>query len=263
MLNNCPTIKCRSLDPSLANIDSHLLHDVGLDAPKKRSAPTSAMTTGLNIAFLVFLMAVSSPCFAFGWFGDDLNGRPCTGHPQGYGPFDYTNPANKKFIHVVEIAHFLPYIEKLQHGRSGTLGAELNYTLLAVPNHHRALYSVIRYELNYKKNTLLTPPECYLQRALAFKPDDAVVHMLYGLYLHRKDRYTLALEQYQAAEKLDPTSAELHYNLGLLYCELKEYQKALAQAHLAYAKDYPLSGLRKKLQKAGVWQNKSKQANKQ
>ena len=218
------------------------------------------MTLRLRIMLLAAQMALSPPCFAFGWFGNDLNGHPCAGSEQGYGPFDYTNPTDRgKPLHLVEMAHFTPPIENLMHGRSGKLGGELNYTLMAFPNHHRALYSVIRYALNYKKNTLQNSPECYLQRAIKFKPDDAVVHMLYGIYLHKKHKYKMAMEQYLLAEKLEPHSPELHYNLGLLYFDLKNYPEAVAQARRAYAKGYPLPGLKEKLKSVGVWQKKQEQ----
>ena len=206
---------------------------------------------------------LSSPCLALGWFGRDLNGLPCRGHGQGIGPLDYTSSSDRKDVTFgqVEGSHFPPSVENLIKGHRGNLGGDLDYTLRAIPNHHRALYSVIRYALAYKKNSLEAPPECYLQRALAFKPDDAVVHMLFGIYLQRKSKFSLALEQYQIAEKLAPNFAELHYNLGLLYFELKQYNKALVQARQAYSRDYPLPGLKNKLKKVGVWKTANKKAN--
>ena len=248
---------------SPVNDNRHLKQDVDLEAPSKRRAFTFVMTFLPQTIFLAVLITLSSPCLAIGWFGDNLNGRPCSGNTQGFGPFDYTDPNNKGALYQVEHGHFPKYVEYLVHGKSDTLGGDLNYTLLAFPNHHRALYSVIRYALNYKTNTLKISPECYLQRALAFKPDDGVVHMLFGIYLHRKHKYKMALDQYLAAEKLEPKSAELHYNLGLLYFDLKEYNEAAAQARQAYAKGYPLPGLKRKLDRVGAWPKNQDQAKSQ
>ena len=69
----------------------------------------------------------------------------------------------------------------------------------------------------------------------------------------------MALEQYSAAEKLAPHSAELHYNFGLLYFDLKNYKEAVAQARQAYAKGFPLPGLKRKLQNIGAWQKNQEQ----
>ena len=48
-------------------------------------------------------------------------------------------------------------------------------------------------------------------------------------------------------------SAEIHYNLGLIYLELGDADRALEQAHAAYALGYPLPGLRNRLQRMGKW----------
>jgi tetratricopeptide (TPR) repeat protein len=48
-------------------------------------------------------------------------------------------------------------------------------------------------------------------------------------------------------------SAEVHYNLGLLYLEVGDIDSALAHAHLAYARSHPLPGLRNRLQALGRW----------
>ena len=61
-----------------------------------------------------------------------------------------------------------------------------------------------------------------------------------------------AIKQYQIATKLDPNSAEAHYNLGLAYLAKKNNQAAFKQAKLAYQLGYPLPGLKNKLAAQGL-----------
>jgi tetratricopeptide (TPR) repeat protein len=96
---------------------------------------------------------------------------------------------------------------------------------------------------------------CYFARAVEFAPDDGAVRVLYGIYLSRRGHKNEALEHLQAAQKLlaDADNPNLHYNLGLAYFELKDYDKALAHAKKAYELGFPLPGLRDKLKRAGKW----------
>jgi Flp pilus assembly protein TadD len=77
--------------------------------------------------------------------------------------------------------------------------------------------------------------------------------MLYGIHLYKSGEFDSALTQYKAAEKMQPESAEIHYNLGLLYYHKKEYDSAERHARKAYSLGYPLPGLRAKLIESGVW----------
>lgn len=180
----------------------------------------------------------------------------CGNLSNAYGPFDYTNPTDfSERLPIVEQAHFTAEVEALRGGESSTIWDDLDYTLRAFPNHHRALYAVARYALlsGNATETGIYPAECYFTRALAFKPNDGMVHMIDGIFLHKKNKLADALEEYQAAVKLMPGSAEAHYNLGLLYTETREYEAARKHAQRAYALGYPLQGLKYKLQEAGAW----------
>jgi tetratricopeptide (TPR) repeat protein len=203
------------------------------------------------------LIGLPSSALAIGWFGKDLNGLPCTGDGQGFGPFDYTNTQQVRTkLGIVEAHHFTPEVEQLIRGKSGSIASDLDYTLRAFPNHHRALFSLIRYVTEsrewgrYEKKPA-TPPECYLQRAMRFRPEDGNVYLLYGLYLHRLDRQAEAEEQYRRAVELMPRSAEAHYNLGILLVDMERYAEAKPVAAKAYELGYPLSGLRRMLSDAG------------
>jgi tetratricopeptide (TPR) repeat protein len=56
------------------------------------------------------------------------------------------------------------------------------------------------------------------------------------------------------AAKLGEDTANMHYNIGLAYFELRDYDKALAHAKKAYEQGFTLPGLRDKLTQAGKWQ---------
>lgn len=219
----------------------------------------------LRCALLALLMlCVSAPAGAFqarnmdkslGWPGDTLEGGRCQGGGQGPGPADYRDPQFKQLLWNVETHHFQPDVQQLNENvhLNATIQDNLDYTLRAFPNHHRALYALMRYQWR-KKSTMGYPPaECYLQRAIAFAPDDGTVKHLYGLFLHKEGHLHEALEQYKAALELQPRSNELHYNVGLLYFDLKQYDEAMHHAAIAYRLGYPLPGLRDMLKDAGHW----------
>jgi tetratricopeptide (TPR) repeat protein len=95
---------------------------------------------------------------------------------------------------------------------------------------------------------------CYFDRAIRFAPDDGMVRMILGMYLFKSGNKDEALKQLKQAEKLEANNANLHYNLGLLYFDLKDYDESLAHAKKAYALGFNLPGLRSKLQSVNKWQ---------
>jgi tetratricopeptide (TPR) repeat protein len=171
-----------------------------------------------------------------------------------YGPFDYWVDKNK--LGIVESYHFTPEVESLRAGKSGFVGGDIDYTLVAFPNHPRALMAMIR--LGDKERTdrvrgARYPVVCYLDRAVRFRPDDATVRMIYGTYLAKRKKSAEALEQLTAAEQSAGDDANLHYNLGLVYFDLGQFDNALKHAHAAYRMGFSLPGLKAKLVKAGKW----------
>ncbi len=203
------------------------------------------------------------------WPGETLDGRACSefGWTHGYGPYDYTNPRHRaEKLPVVEEVHFTRRVRTLRGGENSTSPLnDLEYTIGAFPNHHQALYSMVRYatEEAYAGESRRewdsparggrerAPAECYLQRAVAFAPGDHRVRVLLGLFLHRKGMHEQALESYQTALRLEPDSPEAHYNLGLLLFDMGRYRGAVEHARRAYQLDYPLTGLRKQLAAKG------------
>jgi tetratricopeptide (TPR) repeat protein len=97
------------------------------------------------------------------------------------------------------------------------------------------------------------PVVCYLERATVFRPEDTTTRSIYGAYLAKNKKNKEAIEQLQLAEKASEDNANLHYNLGLVYADLGEFDKSLIHAHKAYSLGFTLPGLKSRLQKAGKW----------
>lgn len=195
------------------------------------------------------------------WVGQTLNGLPCQGEKHGFGPYDYSRramiPAGN--LDVVERAHFPPKVENLISGNT-SMGPEgdIAYTLGAWPNHHRALLSIINYQLKIRdkltKDKLSRPPECYLQRAIHFSPEDTVSYALYGFYLRKMGHLEDAAKYYEKAMQLDPRNIKNAYSYSLLLIDLKRYDEAVKYAQIAYeGGKYVPKGLKHKLEKIGVW----------
>lgn len=195
------------------------------------------------------------------WIGDTLQGKPCSVYYQagGYGPYDYTNPEHyRNKLPVVETYHFTPKVESLQGGENARHPLnDLHYTLRAFPNHHRALFALI--QLHTTQSSMVRSlssgafiePECFLQRAANFSPDDSKVQFLHGLYLHRLGRYAEAERKYQQALNEQPDSAEIRYNLALVLIEMGRPEDAHIHARRAYDAGYPLPGVRNRLEALG------------
>jgi Tfp pilus assembly protein PilF len=207
------------------------------------------VSTTLTMA--AFLLSVSQIANA------QTDPSSCGPLTNAYGPFDYRKEREGK-LHVVEAYHFTPNIENLIRGNSGSLGSELNYTLRASPNHHRALMSMMRLVDRLKTEQ---PPgsdhtmDCWFDRALRFQPDDTIVRMIFATYLAEHDRKAEAMAQLERATAAAADNAFTHYNIGLVYFDLKEYDKSLQQAHKAMAMGFQRTALREMLQKAGHWED--------
>jgi hypothetical protein len=173
-----------------------------------------------------------------------------------YGPFDYRmQTANQRA--VVERHHFTPKVEQLREGQSTRIiGSDIGYTLHVFPNHPRALNAMSRLALRDKRpqpTGASYPVECYFERAIRFQPSDPGPYLVYGMHLSRSGRAKEAVEALKVAADLAPADANVNYNLGLAYFEVKDYDNALKHAEVAYAAGFPLGGLRKLLKQVGKW----------
>jgi len=182
---------------------------------------------------------------------------PCDDYVPHKPGGDYTDPTDRAGLAVVEQFHFTPAVEGLLRGASGPLGGDIGYTLDHFPNHHRALAAMMKLALrdkNRKPHGARYTIDCYFERATRFRPADARVRTLYGSYLLAVGQPDAAVDQLERAATLEPSNPTAHYNLGLLYVQKKQYDKARASAHKAYGMGFPLPGLKNKLVAAGQWQ---------
>ncbi len=174
-----------------------------------------------------------------------------------YGPYDYRTERTGK-LQIVEHYHFDAGVEALIKGESGYIGGDLNYVLMTSPNHHRALLAMMRYAERNKTDlapNMTYTVDCYFDRAMRFQPDDTVPREMYADYLRRHGRLDDARKELQAAAYYASDNALSHYNIGLIYFELKDYDKALAQAQTAAQLGYARPELRKMLEGVGEWKD--------
>jgi len=169
-------------------------------------------------------------------------------------PMDYRT--DRKLLSTVEGGHFQPQVEDLIQPMFDSFGADLDYTLHAYPNHHRALLTLIRLgereRTDEPKGTRYTI-DCYLRRAIRWRADDLIARMIYAQYLIKKNRLQDARAQLGYVGTQAGDNPFTHFNLGLSYFDMKAYGEALEQAHLAAALGMENAKLKNKLIEAGQW----------
>lgn len=181
----------------------------------------------LNFCRLMFLALAVFPTHET--LAEDIEcSKPRVGGPhQGYGPYDYNTQKDK--LGIVEVAHFTPKVAALISGERGYLAGDLDYTLRAFPNHHRALESLIELALRSKTTSIqymsFSVP-CYFIRASKFVPTDGMVNALYANYLSRIGQKELAKSEAELAIKKTPNNPRVAYNIGLAYFYLGDYKSA-------------------------------------
>jgi len=193
------------------------------------------------------------------WVGNTFWGEPCQGSRIPFGPYDYRE--RKKYpgqIFITEEYHFTKRIENLQQDSTTSAINDIQYTLMAWPNHHRALYSAFQFRKTARGQwpqnaNSATPVECHLMRAINFAPTDPVPYMIQGMLLSDFGKYEDALKSFQEANKLMPNDVITQYNMGLTMVVLKMYKEAVKVAQQVYSTDFPLPGLKDELTAAGYW----------
>lgn len=199
-----------------------------------------------------------------------VSAQACGTLKNAFGPFDYRsshhvpnpgdNQPHAEKLDLVERAHFTGVVEMGIRGTTSRLpGGDLDYTLRAIPNHHRALVTVIRL---WEKSRLPTPPgferiaECYFERALRFRPSDDIARMLYASFLIKGSRIPEAKEQLDNVADRTKENALTHYNLGMLYADASLFESAKLQAGHALSLGMERPDLVRRLEAAGHWQSR-------
>jgi hypothetical protein len=211
---------------------------------------TSNQLTGRLLVTVILSVATASGVRAEGI------AAACGSLENMYGPFDYVDPVDRADkLPVVEAYHFTPDVEQLRRGKSSSsIANDIDYTLRAFPNHHRALNSLATYVLRGgRMGGAHYSVDCYFDRAIRWRPEDPVVRMIYANFLQKRKDADGARAQFETALKLAPTSPEVNYNAGLFFFQQGNYSAARECAHVAYAGGYPLPGLKNKLIQAGHW----------
>lgn len=217
-----------------------------------QSSPSLRRLFGLMLMLMLVMANAVLGSAAFGQVNPANCGQLRGG---GYGPYDYRSDKSK--LGVVEQYHFSSSVEALIRGvAGGSPGGDLDYTLRAFPNHHRALISVTKYgerSKSLRPAGLTYEVECYFERAIRFQPDDLIVRMLYATFLAGHRRNSEGIQQLDLAAQQAGDNPFTHHNLGLVYYDLKEYEKALRQAHRASALGFTRADLKDQLVKVGKW----------
>lgn len=155
------------------------------------------------------------------------------GVAQGFGPFDYRDPETRKGgaapLKLVEAGHFSIDVATLKGGVSGYLDGDIDYTLRAFPNHHRALRAMADLALREKSTKLahmhFSVP-CFFIRAKNFAPTDGMVNAVYAYYLANVNQKELAVAEAEQAANKNPNNPRVLYEAGLAYYYIGNYAKA-------------------------------------
>ena len=169
-------------------------------------------------------------------------------------PMDYRT--DRKLLATVEGGHYQQQVEDLIKPMFESFGADLDYTLHAYPNHHRALLTLIRLGERERTDQPFQSRytiDCYLRRAIRWRSDDLIARMIYAQYLIKKNRLQEARSQLSYVSTKAGDNPFTHFNLGLSYFDMKAYDQALEQAHLAAALGMENEKLKNKLMEVGQW----------
>lgn len=171
-----------------------------------------------------------------------------------YGPFDFYVDRDK--LPIVESNHFNAGVEFFRKRMTGPFGGDIDYTLRAFPNHPRALAAMVRLgelEKADRPQGANYTVQCYLERAIRFRPNDASARLMIASYLIKHGREADADGHLGIAVANAGDNGNIHYNIGLVFYRLKRFDEALFHAHTAYRLGFDLPGLKNLLVSAGHW----------
>ena len=206
----------------------------------------------LSVALAIVALLAGPPATA------QTAAGPCTLVPLGgEGPWDYRSK-NPRVISM-ETFHFTPKVEALLSGQAGaSIAVDLEFVLRYSPNHHRALDAFVRLaerEKTTQPREAKFTAQCHFERAVVFRPDDAVARMMFANYLLKHGKEAEGLYHLAIAKGQQADNPFTQYNIGLVYADSGKYDLALEQAHKAEALGFQRTELRDKLKAAGRWRD--------
>ena len=142
---------------------------------------------------------------------------------------------------------------RLATGDYNSAKSEFEFVLNYVPNDPQALSGLSEVCVRWKLPACDSAMEQWFQRAIVRNPGASPSYVVQALFLHRKNKLEEAVKVYKQAIELAPDSINAHYNIGLAYTDLKQYDLANQHAQKSYALGVSLPGLRARLEKAGKW----------
>lgn len=152
----------------------------------------------------------------------------------------------------VQLYHLGPGLEQLKLGRYHQALEHFEFILRYYPNHPQVLRLVSDMCLKARGKYCKVADE-WFEKALALNPAVGTTHLLHGFHMHRTRHVKEAVKAYQRAIELQPNSRDAHYNLGLAYADLKQYELANQHAQRSYQLGANMPGLRYRLEKLGKW----------
>lgn len=206
----------------------------------------------LKIARILFAVTLFA---GYGAASQAQNIPACGSLENHYGPIDY-RMANKHQLSLVENAHFTQRIENLLPGGNNPWASDISYTLRVFPNHHRALTTIQKLaerEKTDKPKDAQWSVACYFDRAIRYQPNDVIVKMLYAEYLIKNSRLDEATRQLDETLRLAGDNPFTHFNIGLVFLDMKNYERALTQAHQAMQLGLLRPELKERLLAVGKW----------
>lgn len=186
-------------------------------------------------------------------------GNPFVNH---FGPFDYRT-APEQTRGMVERPHFPPGVETLTKPSKTTFGQmaqDIAYTLHVFPNHPRALLTMARAAERFKADPApgaRYTVDCYFERGVQFRPDDTIVRALFAVYLAKTKRQDQAVRHLDIASDYAKDNPLSHFNIGLVYFDIGQYDRALKSAHTALALGNPRQELVDRLKRVNKWSEPS------
>ena len=104
-------------------------------------------------------------------------------------------------------------------------------------NHASRLHAHLRVSEIYFHSNWIADAEIHLNRAAVIDPDHPAVHLLRGKLLRDTGEQAQAVQEFLAVTTKDPTYAEAHHLLGVLYQGTKQFKESIAHYEKAIEND--------------------------